>query len=108
MTLKRISALVSIPYEREGISKDHCVSLFDYTGWVSIPYEREGISKDAFLRRHSTNTLKFQFPTNGKAYPKRPHFAPSRAVAPDTPKPNANCAGLFLRKNSSLKSHKPL
>ena len=36
---------------------------------VSIPYEREGISKAIFLDIKET-MMKFQFPTNGKAYPK--------------------------------------
>ena len=37
---------------------------------VSIPYEREGISKvnsGVFMYKHMEE---FQFPTNGKAYPK--------------------------------------
>ena len=47
--------------------------------YVSIPYEREGVSKEILDFRNDDDTM-FQFPTNGKAYPKRtkrciPHLA---------------------------------
>ena len=40
-------------------------------GKVSIPYEREGISKEDQLIVQEDQLIVFQFPTNGKAYPKR-------------------------------------
>ena len=52
--------------------------------------------------------IEFQFPSNGKVHGKRPHFRPRRAVAPNTPKPNTNCAGLFFSENLPRKSQKPL
>ena len=90
--------VVSIPYGRESLSKDDGMSQF--TGIVvevSIPYGRESLSKAerryyAFnQRRTGFNSLrtgkpiqrqklilgekemdmKFQFPTDGKAYPKK-------------------------------------
>ncbi len=90
---------VSIPYEREGISKEHPFTpqrkkvnllfqfptngkaypkgstllslLRKYT--VSIPYEREGISKEEYRKIEEEVRKQFQFPTNGKAYPKTTH-----------------------------------
>ena len=126
-------AFVSIPYERESLSKvkwrkinendthrfnslrtgkpiQRLIGFADAQITVGFNSLRTGkpIQRLRQRPRICEDTIQFQFPTNGKAYPKRPHFAPSWAVAPDTPKPNANCARLFLRKNSSLKSHKPL
>ena len=45
--IRQSSALqqVSIPYEREGISKELRIGTGGYRSLVSIPYEREGISK---------------------------------------------------------------
>ena len=40
----------------------------------------------------------FQFPSNGKAYTKRPYFKPSRAVAPDTENQTRTARGFFLAK----------
>ena len=75
---------------------------------VSIPFKRERACKEYMLPYRFPSHGLFQFPSNGKGHAKRPYFAPSRAVAPYTPKPNANCAGLFFSQNLPLKSHKPL
>ena len=42
-----------------------------YHQWVSIPFKREGISKDDPLRIVASCHVVFQFPSNGKAYPKK-------------------------------------
>ena len=42
---------------------------------VSIPYEREGISKATHAEPVAKVLKKFQFPTNGKAYPKQVNYA---------------------------------
>ena len=65
---------------------------------VSIPFKRERACKEKETPIMSFEDNEFQFPSNGKGHAKRPYFAPSRAVAPYTPKPNANCAGLFSPK----------
>ena len=40
--------------------------------WVSIPYERESISKEyGNVDFIDESNVEFQFPTNGKAYPKK-------------------------------------
>ena len=79
---------------------------------VSIPFKREGTGEPTafvYIKKRLGNTeKKFQFPSNGKARVNSPYFAPSRAVAPYTPKPNANCARLFFCENSGQKSDKPL
>ena len=62
---------VSIPYERESLSKAwQCLPSVP-TYQVSIPYERESLSK-VFSKLEEVRMVvkKFQFPTNGKAYPK--------------------------------------
>ena len=40
------------------------------TNEVSIPYERESLSKVIAGHGHAKPDHQFQFPTNGKAYPK--------------------------------------
>ena len=42
----------------------------DRSAWVSIPFKRESVSKDYWIARSSFWAMKFQFPSNGKAYPK--------------------------------------
>ena len=53
----------------------------DLNQCVSIPFKRESGSK-AVRAKIAANKEVFQFPSNGKADPKRPHFNPSGAVAP--------------------------
>ena len=60
------------------------------------------------MTNHFTAAILFQFPSNGKARVNSPHFRPRRAVGPNTPKPNTNCAGLFSHEKLPRKSHKPL
>ena len=92
-----LSLLVSIPYERESLSKgvraeDKVPAKFEFQfptngkaypksgnesryrdlTSVSIPYERESLSKDDRIFVTVLDKL-FQFPTNGKAYPKLRH-----------------------------------
>ena len=92
-------AIVSIPFKRESVSKeiDSRLTAVEINVEVSIPFKRESVSKETFdivLRRERDagfNSLqtgkriqsqhklkresqgwqaKFQFPSNGKAYPK--------------------------------------
>ena len=97
--MKINSILVSIPFKRESVSKDFIVSFTEtvlymfqfpsngkaypkvavmpteigFRGGVSIPFKRESVSKD--LKEYKVDIvklfLKFQFPSNGKAYPKK-------------------------------------
>ena len=64
--------IVSIPFKRESISK----GIGEILGWVcrfrvSIPFKRESISKDIVYNNRARRCIMFQFPSNGKAYPKR-------------------------------------
>ena len=65
---------VSIPFKRESLSK---VRIVRSIGWrlnplVSIPFKRESLSKDKRGIKNSTAEIQaFQFPSNGKAYPKK-------------------------------------
>ena len=71
---------------------------------VSIPFKREGTWKQKM--KNLTFVLiigLFQFPSNGKARGNSPHFRPRRAVAPNTPKPNTNCAGTFFTQKFTPK-----
>ena len=40
----------------------------------------------------------FQFPSNGKVYPKRPYFSPSWAVAPEPQNPTRTARAFFVSK----------
>ena len=66
------SPSVSIPFKREGISKESRYERsFSDTVTVSIPFKREGISKaNGNGNKTEITPRKFQFPSNGKAYPK--------------------------------------
>ena len=89
---------VSIPFKRESIYKD-AGDLPAYTPIqeVSIPFKRESIYKVPEMI--SVETVEtFQFPSNGKAYTKRPYFAPSWAVAPDTQNQTRTVQGIFFQK----------
>ena len=92
------SMFVSIPFKRESISKDNeSIDSNHHHPSVSIPFKRESISKgdgNTALRsqrkggfnslqtgkaypkfkriQKMANSRKFQFPSNGKAYPKKP------------------------------------
>ena len=87
---------VSIPFKREGVSKEGHPECFIPEVWeeVSIPFKREGVSKDyryqggyrliSFnslqtgrciqrrirTRKMTSHSKTFQFPSNGKVYPK--------------------------------------
>ena len=64
---------VSIPYERESLSKGFGKITLptNMVILVSIPYERESLSKADRAEVEAQRRAKFQFPTNGKAYPKK-------------------------------------
>ena len=71
---KMIVQKVSIPFKRESLSKDggHYaegdINIFDL---VSIPFKRESLSKENLgVVCQTWTTRPFQFPSNGKAYPK--------------------------------------
>ena len=64
---------VSIPFKRESVSKEGCPDQKRWRGiWVSIPFKRESVSKEELSHWPSIegNVLMFQFPSNGKVYPK--------------------------------------
>ena len=64
--------VVSIPFKRESLSKE----AQEFTKeaiiqFVSIPFKRESLSKGFCIRDgFVAGDLLFQFPSNGKAYPK--------------------------------------
>ena len=63
---------VSIPFKRESVSKEKClghISERDHET-VSIPFKRESVSKANQKISQNLVISKFQFPSNGKAYPK--------------------------------------
>ena len=64
---------VSIPFKRESLSKERNLrSRFsgDKLNLVSIPFKRESLSKVEGTPKRKEQQEKFQFPSNGKAYPK--------------------------------------
>ena len=67
----RVLVLVSIPYEREGVSKDFILVLEDCTQ-TSFNSLRAGRCIQSLYTADWTSPEIgwFQFPTNGKAYPK--------------------------------------
>ena len=65
---------VSIPFQRERVSKDKewvDSVLPSYT--VSIPFQRESVSKVQSAKDENVKA-EFPFPSNGKAYPKLDHL----------------------------------
>ena len=65
---------VSIPFKRESVSKEDLVVVKTIgAAEVSIPFKRESVSKgrESLAKLKSRKCL-FQFPSNGKAYPKSP------------------------------------
>ena len=99
---------VSIPFKRESLSKVLCISQMNtslkwscfnslQTGkpiqrnpdspvswlwryFVSIPFKRESLSKEVIrIPRGKKETPVFQFPSNGKAYPKRYRYRRNRS-----------------------------
>ena len=101
---------VSIPFKREGAWKDSVREIMVYVARIEFQFPSNGKEHgkapcvDSIILCRPT----FQFPSNGKEHGKRPYFRPRRAVAPNTPKPNTNCAGLFSHEKLPRKSHKPL
>ena len=68
-----VSYFVSIPFKRESISKGFCNprhARFFYSGFNSLQTGKHIQSLYETLKTKITK-LKFQFPSNGKAYPKR-------------------------------------
>ena len=61
---------VSIPFKREGVSKESCLLRHVEIVAVSIPFKREGVSKVVSTNSNYSERIKFQFPSNGKVYPK--------------------------------------
>ncbi len=70
--MDRSESRVSIPYEREGISKVFAWSKLRNAGLKGFNSLRTGrhIQRSHKVIRKSDMWVKFQFPTNGKAYPK--------------------------------------
>ena len=62
---------VSIPFKRESVSKE-CRRRVPSQIWncVSIPFKRESVSKGHPGLSPDALPVSFQFPSNGKAYPK--------------------------------------
>ena len=61
---------VSIPFKRESVSKVSCVRYITLYDSVSIPFKRESVSKEEAEANDLKLEIRFQFPSNGKAYPK--------------------------------------
>ena len=69
--LFQVRLSVSIPFKRETISKVEQRYASSYYIRVSIPFKRETISKALHaLREKRVLFYEFQFPSNGKPYPK--------------------------------------
>ena len=60
---------VSIPFKRESVSKDGKHITVGRKRLVSIPFKRESVSKGQPVYQPGASKM-FQFPSNGKAYPK--------------------------------------
>ena len=67
--------LVSIPFKRESVSKVLFTILsvkYSSGHGVSIPFKRESVSKgDTEEEVNGISSYSFQFPSNGKVYPKK-------------------------------------
>ena len=75
--------MVSIPFKREGVSKASLVSPTPFRNNVSIPFKREGVSKVTSVLFPMRGSRKvFQFPSNGKVYPKCFRFLRKRINLP--------------------------
>ena len=63
---------VSIPFKRESLSKvlSRLSNRQPNIDGVSIPFKRESLSKDGYSDIYYSAKGEFQFPSNGKAYPK--------------------------------------
>ena len=62
---------VSIPFKRESVSEHTIVVggiLIVLGVLVSIPFKRESVSERCLQSSHKYQRVKFQFPSNGKAY----------------------------------------
>ena len=71
------TANVSIPFKRESVSQGNATKLNKEEGpKVSIPFKRESVSQERFARDVAGPHM-FQFPSNGKAYPKEKVFVAS-------------------------------
>ena len=98
--------LVSIPFKRESVSQVTTTIAASYQ--VSIPFKRESVSQEIPAGADGADVkIEFQFPSNGKAYHKRPHFKPSGAVGPKAQKQTRSARGFFWGEILAPKSHKP-
>ena len=108
--------LVSIPFKRESVSKEYDTSrtiCSQVPKYVSIPFKRERVAK-VLAALDKANKEVFQFPSNGKAYPKirrarlwRSHWKfqfPSNGKA--YPKPNMDVHQFFGMGFNSLQTGK--
>ena len=66
------TVLVSIPFKRESLSKVNPGRGLRLSRKVSIPFKRESLSKVIWISYSVSVMCWFQFPSNGKAYPKQP------------------------------------
>ena len=126
---------VSIPFKREGTCELlGTEEVLEVKGVEKFQFPSNGKARvNAALRQTVTISIdEFQFPSNGKARVNQdsgihsfivrkvsipfkregtcelPLFCTQSGRGSVHPKPNANCASLFLRKNSGQKSNKPL
>ena len=77
------SIAVSIPFKRESISKVESITAGndDDEFIVSIPFKRESISKAKVAISNRPSALMFQFPSNGKVYPKEEQLFLSAVIS---------------------------
>ena len=101
--------MVSIPFKREGTGRHARKDILDAKEKTQFRFPSNGKAQADLKTLFPVPMPKqwFRFPSNGKAHSDRPPFRPTRAVAPETPKPNTNCARLFFAENLSQKRHKP-
>ena len=62
--------LVSIPFKRESVSKEDLLYCWQSFCQFQFPSNGKAYPKTAFAHPALQNPLMFQFPSNGKAYPK--------------------------------------
>ena len=74
-----LNGKVSIPFQRESLSKGTWAQPIHIHTHVSIPFQRESLSKVKWFLSWELCDKLFQFPSNGKAYPKKEQRFASRA-----------------------------
>ena len=97
---------VSIPFKRESVSKGRQVRQSFSPEEVSIPFKRESVSKDGTRDGiPGVKVTSFQFPSNGKAYPKLRRYRSETSPAHAFQFPSNGKA--YPKWEKDLKDHGP-